>query len=473
MIPGKTFTSNGITSDDKYIYYANIDLNRFGFYGKNNNSLVYQANHRPHLQLVVVDKSKAGAEINARMYTDDANIKHQQGLELPFRHPMMYSFKDIELQSSDVSNMQTYNPDFLTTLFTTTNGSMREFTIDRSLKQKLDDATRIYYNARRGLYTENVIASSPNSYQPGGIFQMFGGQDYDDHYPTNLSIYAKNEVDGRYLYISYVYTYRSNSFKTSFFLGENHFGKFGADKSNLKLGAFDYGNSTNRALHAYTKPYNNMSYDYRINVPMVTRYKYNDTNDVFEYDSVSYPFADNNRIIDPTRGTYDYNLRVVPYNTVQFGSFGSLDLPSSNKCVSNSYMDYTEERLVCASVYESQDENTFPNRYTLRVSYHNTGGALSLVPTASDSTPDLQILLRSYKQFNSIDNINKVDITKWQDNYIISISYDSKSGTNDPKHGTLLMKVPAGPASPIIAYFTNTKNAAFGGVQGLSSGSMT
>jgi len=446
MIPGHTFTSRATTTDDTHTFYADIVTDD---YIRTDGKLPEDIN-APKVFISYTD-------LTDKFETTRENISNapRRMMTLPFRFPVLWLGSHPIKWQSDIIK---YNPDF-TTSYYNSNSSM--YMYELTLTRDLADDTKKKYNEFSKNTIANIIAASPTS--GSNMLSLEAGSNNTKywHNTCSLSIHAKDEGSNiTSLYVSYVTNVYIDMSNTKMYNGIN---KYTIDNNNSML---DY----------ITNQYTNKTISFMYSVPTVARYQINFTNHAslrhgFVFKEVTYPFADYSNQIDPSLSNKDFNTQVIPYQEVSF-SPGTLELPSSNFSVCNSYLDHDNDRLVVVSAYDSPEKNSWPNKPTMRVAYYDiSGSSLSFIPTSYDDF-DIDYKLSKAKQYDSISNVDSVDITKCQGYYMISLSYSKGSGGDATDFGTLITKVNA-TGAPTIEYYNNYKNATFGGIQGMSNGEMT
>lgn len=459
MIPGKAFTRNGASADGDYIYFVNEDLLKYQMPRVNTNATVGDT---PTLSVGVVKQDSVLDTMDIRI--DSQDFYSSSFLDLPFRVPFMMKRGNIFFSDTTLAQ---YNTDFDSSSVAYNNGYMVElFMNDAHIKKYMEEYKR--FSKRRNLDATFPIDSQRLTSPAVGLFHMYSrGAPTIDHYPTSLSLQSFKSGANNFVYITYVGNFRVLARSINFWGGRNHY-------DSLSGGSWYYWaysqNWYDGLYNPGTKSYALKDIEFRWSVPIITRWLYSGVAKRFVFIDLSSPYSVYSNKIDPSIGTNkSWNTKLVPYNTTQIGDIGTLNLPSANRCVANTYMDTDNSRLVTVTAYGGE-QNTWPD-VRVDITYNSTSSALTFVPT-KQATYNLQGVLRGMRQAGHIDNISNIDVTKWQNYYIIAVSYDLKYKDKDVRVGTALLKVDSTVADPIIEWFTNVKGAAFGAVQGLSGGSM-
>jgi len=211
-------------------------------------------------------------------------------------------------------------------------------------------------------------------------------------------------------------------------------------------------------------------------VPVIMELRYEDQK--MKFKAVASPVADTNNKIAASVGDYAHNFNLIPWKRYEKpllgGSStqcdGDLYLPSNNRCLTSSYLDYEEEHLMIITTYEGGKSDTSFPEHRLYVSRYDTTSEIDPLPDRMKYI-DLLSVIKSGggSHYGNDTNVSYIDITKWQDNYIISVSYDNGTATSLQ---TVLLKMPVGTSynESDIEYYTKIKNSGFAGIQGLTEG---
>ncbi len=213
-------------------------------------------------------------------------------------------------------------------------------------------------------------------------------------------------------------------------------------------------------------------------VPVVMELRYEDKKMKRKF--IASPVASTSNKIVPGFGDFAHNFRLVPrkkYNKPLKGGSGTqcdadLYLPSNNRCLTASYMDYEEKNLMVITTYEGGTSDTSFPEHRLYVSRYDTESTIEALPERMKYIDLLDVIKGGgATHYGDDTNISHLDVTKWQDNYIISVCYDKGTGTS---LNTVLLKMPVGTSygSSDIEFYTKIKNNGFAGVQGLKEGWM-
>ncbi len=449
MIPGQSISRAGVTTDSKYIYMANIQLDDIG---------PSSNNHPFHLHVGDLNDVK-NKNIDPKMFP---YYFKDYPVSLPFRLPVLVH-KSVNLNSLS-SDLKLMNSDFGTNIDnsnTPTKGSYNELTtntniFDSVLIKRSGAGTII----PRQDSIEHVLFSKVISASPLETATYSSWINYLIGYPTSVQLHARESGGKYYLYIVYNYKVVCNT-----------------NGVNMKwlngIGDVKYSNPGGTTV--IPDAYNN-TITYTWETPIVAKYEYLIHQYLF-FKNISYPTATYSKKVDSDAGNYAWNARVIPtkYITTTGTNKISYGFPSNNRCFVASFYDADYNRLVVATVYEKTQAtpdatSIVPYMDTLYISYFDLSSALTATPTTGPVEFIIRDTLAAQNMSTRIDNIHKISMTKVWGNYVVSISYDTIDNSKVSLN-TILVKIDAATAltSANINYFNSVPGAGFADVFGIGT----
>lgn len=475
MIPGKVFSPKGVARNSTYTFLPMIDNQISGHSFGDNNKVDYNM----AVDISVIKNSNYDDRLKNTQFNSngnivipvdsDSDIVKSTRVPLPFRMPILIEEPNLGFNSLSNNDFNKINEDYDKSKLRWDNddrrGSMIELNILEGWLENTVNRESKYFWEKRFNYNKSfggALSSAYSSSKDKYYYCLFGSHDKIIAYPSNIELTA----DGEEIYISYIANVMLK-YGVSFYKGTD------IPKPN------GYGKPTTG--EPYTDV-NKTRATYSYSVPMIYRIYYDNESKLHTrttFDHVSSPLSikGTNKLAPTISSDYSWNNRIIPYfRTRPFDDHNTrLKLPSNNQCIQTTYFDKGRNRLVVAVTYESPESNDWPNSYRLYLRYYDVATAISWFPDSTNDGPVYthiqdQLDKKNKVTFGNKMNISSLDITKWDDNYIICVGYNK--GTTKSLN-TVMFKVDATEnldSGSRIQYMTHFSNIGYGSILGLSSG---